>query len=287
VHFVEVRNAVLEDDPLTVDDLRGENARVHGQFLAWEDDRVVGAARATITEERDHPWAHLFVLPSERGCGVGSQLYAAISAWARGRNAKGFEVWIGDEDEPSREFAERRDFVETSREHSLALDLTRIEAPVVEPPPGIELTTWAERPETIRGIYEVAREALPDVPGEEELVVQRYENWLAHEMEGPGDRADATFVALAGAEVVGYAKFAFAAAQPSIAHHDLTGVKRAWRGRGIAAALKVAQIRWAQDSGFTELRTNNEERNAPISKLNERYGYRRRAGRIYLRGPLA
>jgi hypothetical protein len=31
----------------------------------------------------------------------------------------------------------------------------------------------------------------------------------------------------------------------------------------------------------------NEERNAPIRKLNERYGYRRIPGRIVVHGPLA
>ncbi len=81
-----------------------------------------------------------------------------------------------------------------------------------------------------------------------------FEDWLAQEMQGSGDRADATFVALAGDEVVGYAKFSLTAAQPETAHHDMTGVKRAWRGRGIAGALKRAQISWAKDQGYRAAR---------------------------------
>lgn len=106
-------------------------------------------------------------------------------------------------------------------------------------------------------------------------------------MQGPGDRPEATFVALAGDEVIGYAKFSLTAAQPTTAHHDLTAVKRAWRGRGVARALKATQIAWAKANGYEELRTRNEERNAPIRRLNEEFGYRPTVGRIYMKGPLA
>ena len=105
-------------------------------------------------------------------------------------------------------------------------------------------------------------------------------------MQGTGDKPEATFLALAGDEVVGYAKFSLTAAQPTTAHHDLTGVKRAWRGRGIARVLKATQIRWAKENGYEELRTRNDERNAPIRHLNREFGYEPTIGRIYLRGPL-
>lgn len=117
--------------------------------------------------------------------------------------------------------------------------------------------------------------------------IEPFDDWLAHDMQRPGDRPEATFVALAGDEVVGYAKFWLTAAQPRIAHHDLSAVKRAWRGRGVARALKAAQINWALANGCTELRTRNEERNEPIRRLNSRFGYRPGIGRTYLVGPIS
>jgi GNAT superfamily N-acetyltransferase len=66
----------------------------------------------------------------------------------------------------------------------------------------------------------------------------------------------------------------------------MTAVRRAWRGRGIAGALKAAEISWALASGYTELRTSNEERNAPINCLNARLGYRPGIARIHLAGPI-
>ena len=67
----------------------------------------------------------------------------------------------------------------------------------------------------------------------------------------------------------------------------MTGVKRAWRRRGIAAALKRAQIAWARERGYELLATQNEMRNEPMRKLNERLGYRPAPGRVVMRGPLA
>jgi GNAT superfamily N-acetyltransferase len=194
---------------------------------------------------------------------------------------------VSDEDPESLAFAERRDFVEDRREKGLALRLAEIEPPAVEPPEGIEIVSWAERPDLVRGIYEVALEASPDVPGWEDERVEPFEDWLVNDMQGSGDKPEATFLALAGEEVVGYAKFSLTAAQPTTAHHDLTGVKRAWRGRRIGRALKATQIRWAKENGYEELRTRNDERNAPIRHLNREFGYRPTTGRIYLRGPLS
>jgi len=87
--------------------------------------------------------------------------------------------------------------------------------------------------------------------------------------------------------VVGYAKFSITSARPKSAHHDLTAVKRAWRGRGGARALKATQIGWAKANGYEELHTTNDERNAAMRRLNAELGYRPAVGRIFLRGPLA
>ena len=67
------------------------------------------------------------------------------------------------------------------------------------------------------------------------------------------------------------------------AFHDLTGVKRAHRGRGIAAALKATQIAWAKEHGYTSLQTANEVRNAPIRHLNAKHGYVLEPGNVIVR----
>jgi len=287
---LEVYNAVWPHDALTIDEVHSFKAAVpeHLDLLARFDGDLAGSGFAAIQPQRpDVVVALVTVLAEQRRRGAGSAFYDAISAWTREHGLETVEAVVADDDPESLAFARRRGFVEDRREKGVALHLAEIELPSVDPPDGIEIVTWAERPELARGMYEVAVEASPDVPGWEDELVEPFEDWLAHEMQGSGDRPEATFVALAGEEVVGYAKFSLTAAQPKTAHHDLTGVKRAWRGRGIARTLKAAQIRWAKENGYEELRTRNDERNAPIRHLNREFGYRPAIGRIYLRGPLS
>jgi GNAT superfamily N-acetyltransferase len=287
---LDVYNAVWPHEAVTMDEVRHFKAAMtaHVDLVAWIDGVPAGSGFAAIIPQRpDVPNVLLTVLPEARRQGVGTALYEAISDWIRGHGLDVLEAVASDEDPESLAFAERRGFREDRREKGVSLKLTGIEPPAVELPDGIEIVTWAERPDLAPGIYEVALEASPDVPGSEDEIMEPFEDWLVNDMQGSGDKPEATFLAVAGDEVVGYAKFSLTDAQPKTAHHDLTGVKRAWRGRGIARALKATQIRWAKENGYEELQTRNDERNAPIRHLNREFGYRPATGRIYLRGPLA
>ena len=289
---VAIYNTVSPARAVSLTDVRSYREAVPEQqgFLAWLGGEAIGEGLAALEPQHRHQdvaRASVSVLPARRRRGVGSALYRAVSAWAAERGKNALEVWVQDDDPDGLAYAAPRGFVEVARDARLALDLASIEEPAVEPPPGIEIVTWAEQPELAPGMYEVALEAYPDVPGEEESAMESFEDWLAHDLGGSGDRPEATFVALAGDEVVGYAKFHLSDARPRVATHDLTGVKRAWRGHGIASALKAAEIAWAKRAGYERLETANELRNAPIRHLNERFGYRAIPGRRLLRGPLA
>lgn len=213
------------------------------------------------------------VHPDHRGRGLGDELLRAIETWAREHGSTHLEGGIAEDDAGSIAWAAARGFEEVGRNSRLVLDLTAIEAPAVEPPAGIEIVTWAERPELAEGLWEVAREAGPDIPGEEDTDVGTFEEWVDRDMGGDSDRPEAVFVALEGDEVLGYAKLSFNPESTERAYHDLTGVRRAHRGRGIARALKARQIAWAKEHGYGSLQTSNEVRNEPIRRLNERHGY--------------
>jgi len=227
------------------------------------------------------------VAPAFRRTGVGSALLDALSVWARDLGYVDLMGTVKETDDVSLAWTRRRGFVEVGRNSILALDLTRAMKPTVRAPDGIEVVAWAERPDATAGIYAVAREAYPDVPGDENAEIAPFEEWLAMDMQGAGDRPEATFVALAGDEVVAYAKLSLSLARPTVAMHDMTGVLRAWRGRGIARALKAAEIAWAMENNYERLETQNEERNEPIRRLNERYGYVVEPGSVTVRGPIA
>lgn len=223
-----------------------------------------------------------YVPARHRRQGIGTALFRTLDAWALGHGARAVQCTAAEDDPASLRWLGQRGFEEVGRDSSLMLDLTAVAAPAVAPPEGVTVVTWAEHPELARGIYAVMLEAGPDVPGEEDTAVPGYDEWLEMDMGGPGDRPEAVFVALAGDRVVGFAKLALDPEDTERAYHDLTGVLRAWRGRGIASALKRAQIGWAQRAGYTRLMTRNEARNTPIRILNERHGYVLQPGLVTL-----
>jgi mycothiol synthase len=285
-----VYNAVWPQEAVTMDEVASFEASLlgHHDLLARVDGELAGSAYAALTPWRpDRVFLLLTVLPAQRRRGAGSALYAAASEWARAQGHDTIEAVVAENDSESLAFAHRHGFVEERRERGVMLDLTRTEPPEVVLPAGVEIVTWADRPELDRGMYAVAVEANQDIPGNEDEAHESFEEWRVRHMLGSGDLPEATFIAVTGDEVVGYAKFSLTAARPKVASHDLTAVKRAWRGRGVARALKATQIGWAKAQGYEELHTRNEERNAPIRHLNEQLGYEPAVGRVYLRGPLS
>jgi GNAT superfamily N-acetyltransferase len=287
---VAIYNAVWPWDAVSV----AEADSFKAGCLAWIDllahvdgDPIGSGFAAKRLHRPTVGFVLLTVLPDRRHRGAGGALYRAISDWGRENGLEALDAVVHEDDPDSIAFAERRGFVEVERNSLLVLELADYEPAAVAPPAGIEITTWAERPELARGIYDVACQAYADVPGRGRDQLEPFEHWLEHDMQGSGDRPDATFVALDGDDVVGYAKLSFMSAQPDVAFHDMTGVRRDWRGRGVAGALKRAQIPWAQAAGFARMQTQNEARNEPIRRINERLGYREAPGEVVLRGPLA
>jgi GNAT superfamily N-acetyltransferase len=279
---LDLYNAVWPHDKVTLAEVHSYKAGMvdHVDLIARVDGEPAGSAVAAIPpQRRDLVFALTTVLVELRRHGAGTALYESISDWASERGLDTIEVPVLDNDPESLAFALRRGFREERREKGVVLCLAEIEPPPIEPPDGVMIVTWAEQPE-------LALEAEPDIPGFEDDEMKSFDDWLAHDMQGSDDKPEATFVAVAGDEVVGYAKFSLTPAQPTTARHDITGVKRAWRGRGVAGALKATQIVWAKANGYEELHTRNDERNAPIRHLNKRFGYRPGIGRIYLQGPL-
>jgi mycothiol synthase len=288
--WVEAHNRV-SPTPLSVDEVRAYREALAGErhLLASTGGETVGAAFAALEPEqraRGAALAWVAVLPEARGAGVGSFLLAALAAWAGEAGLEALEGYVAEDDADSLAWADRRGFGEIGRDSLLALDLRLLRPASSDPPAGIRIATLAARPELLRGVYEVACEAYPDIPGHEEDEMEAFDDWVAHDMSGPNDDPEGIFVALAGAEVVGYSKFHLPRARPGVAVHDVTGVRRAWRGRGIAGALKRTQIAWAKGRGYERLETWNEERNIPIRKLNERLGYGLAPGQVLVRGLL-
>jgi GNAT superfamily N-acetyltransferase len=291
IESLEIWNAVYTTMRASLADVRDYQrfCAAHLDLVAYLDGQSAGSGFVAVERQQaegEIAKALIAVLPEHRRRGVGTALYDRASRWAAAQSKSVLETWVIDLERDGLDYATRRGFHEFSRESFAALDLTATETPRFAPPDRVSIVSWADRPGLGRGMYDVALEALPDIPGNDKPVPS-YADWLEFDMGGSGDRPETTFIALADDEVVGYAKLHLSDARPGVATHDITGVKRAWRGRGVARALKTAQISWAKKAGYQQLETANELRNEPIRRLNQRLGYRPIPGRALLRGRLS
>jgi GNAT superfamily N-acetyltransferase len=224
----------------------------------------------------------MVVVPAARGRGIGAAFLAELGAIARADGKAELEGEVRENDGVSRAFLERRGYRVVGGEKWLSLDLATADLLAAEPPPGISIVTRAERPDLTDALYAVAREGTADIPGFP--APSTYEQFRSIEIERPTRKAEYFFIALAGEEPVGYATLDDFGRD---AQNGLTAVRRAWRRRGIATALKRTQIAAAREAGFRRLITGSEERNVPMRTLNAKLGYKPEPSlnTVVLRGP--
>ena len=208
------------------------------------------------------------VAPQHRRRGVGSALLAELSALARAAGKAELQGEVKESDAESRAFLEHRGFVKVGGERAVVLDLGAIEEPAVEPPPGVRIASRVDEPDRFEGMYSVSVQAEEDIPGS--WGIRTFEQWRAEDIDKPSRPPELCFLALAGDEVVGYAGLQVSGDE---AHHGLTATRRDWRRRGVAAALKRAEIAAAKRAGIRRLVTESEERNEPMRRLNLKLGY--------------
>lgn len=287
-------NESSPEDGCSVASLRWSDATYPGgrRFIAELDGQPVGAATVgriyIYPPEFDAFWATVDVVPDARRRGAGRALLGATVASALDAGKSHLHLPTAADRPEAIAFLERRGFAEFERAAVVRLDLAGLAAPVVEPPDGIELTDLASRPELVPGVHAVACEAFADIPGEEPVVAGELAEFRARDVDRPGIPPGGFAIAIerSTGRVVGYASLLMKPGSSTIAFHDMTAVARAWRGRGLATALKSATISWAVANGLEALETGNDEENRSMRAVNDRLGYRRLADLITMRGAL-
>jgi len=132
---------------------------------------------------------------------------------------------------------------------------------------GLEFVSIESQPELLRAAWPLAQQGYEDMPVEG--IDLGLDIWLSEEATLPAG----SFVALAGDEIVGFAGLMRWPGEPRKAEHGLTVVRRDWRRRGVAAALKEREIAWAAANGVHELSTWTQTGNEDMQAVNARLGY--------------
>jgi mycothiol synthase len=258
-----VRMAILPNERTpSVAELRAGGTYM---LIAHRGDELVGSGVAAKSDMGGGSVTPR-VLPAFRRQGIGTALLRHLASHAE---AEGYdEVGSMVDDPGSFAFAQRFGFAETGRQVEQVRTVAADEPwPVL--PDGVEVISAAERPGVLQRLFlELAVQAFEDIPTPRKIEIT-LEQWESQWVPCP----EATFVAFAGDEIVGMAGLAPDDDRPERAENILTTVRRDWRGRGLARALKETTIAWASEHGFREIYTWTQTGNENMRAVNERLGY--------------
>jgi mycothiol synthase len=263
--WIRVRRTVYPNESAwSLQDFRERDWGEQLFLIAELDGEIVGNGMADRSDIRTRGFASARVVPEARRRGVGTALLRELVAHVARLDLDKVATMV--EDDGSRAFAERFGFREVNRqvEQVKALDAEPAPPPL---PDGIELTTIAERPDLLREAHPLAVEGYADMALDGTATIE-LDDWLRDEATHPGG----SFVALAHGEIVGYSGL-MRHDNDGVAEDGLTVVRRDWRRRGLAHALKARELAWAAENGLREIVTWTQRGNDSMRSLNERLGY--------------
>jgi mycothiol synthase len=271
--------AVMPDERTpTVDELRAQAGPQHQYVLAELNGSLAGSGFVGKSSLAGQAAVAPRVLPGYRRQGVGS---AVLRRLADEASAMGFTIAAGNAaDAGSARFAEQHGFREVDREIEQVRAIGNEAQPLA--PPGVTIVPVSTRPELWLAAYDiVGAQAFQDMATVAVLEVT-LEEWQRDWITDP----DAMFVAVADGEVIGCAGLLPDPDEPRRAEHALTAVRRDWRRRGVAAALKRTTLAWAAANGFSEVYTWTQRDNDDMRALNAHLGFRTRSESIRMQATL-
>jgi GNAT superfamily N-acetyltransferase len=273
--WLRVRRVVLPNESAgTVEQFRARAKPEQLYVLAELDGRVLGSGLASRSDAAGRGLVSPRVLPEARRRGVGTALLVRLAEHAT-RRLRVRRVGAHVADPGSQAFAERFGFEEIDRQVEQVVLLAGSctdrapagHSPGAAGPDGVEITTIAERPDLLEAAYPLAVDGWADFATAEPVTIS-LEDWLRDEATLPGG----SFVALAGGEVVGYSGLCLHDDE-GVAEDGLTVVRRDWRRRGLALALKTRELTWAAANSYGEVVTWTQRDNEGMRALNESLGY--------------
>lgn len=257
-----------------------------GRWVAEQDGMIVGAVEYDQSAYRYHPhkfWMDAYVYPNYQRQGIGAALFQRLMVALAPYQPVSLRCNLREDQVHGVAFLKRRGFVEALRSWesylevakfdtgSFAEDLERVARL------GIEIKTLAELeqdPERDRKLYNLSWEFHQDEPDPDIPARESFEDFVSGELGYPGLLPEAFFVAVHGREYVG-ASYHFRDPERGVLRLAQTGVARLYRQKGIALALRLRGVAYAQARGYTSLRASNTSLNQAMARIDARLGFRK------------
>jgi GNAT superfamily N-acetyltransferase len=300
---VAVNNAVFPDRPSTAEEWRYDDEHfdkqyVNERYVAERPDtgEIVGFGGLWHVPWALHPrrfGMEIRVRPDARRRGIGSALWRRVEEALRVRGAISVKMQVWEAMPNGLAFASRLGFRQVMRAWESRLDVGNFDFPTFRPAldhalaAGMQVTTLAterERDrENLRRLHAAEAKIAEDVPQPPDDVHTPvpFDMWMEQVVDAPWSMPDAYFIAVVDGEYAGVSSL-FRPQVGDWLNQGLTGVRREFRGRGIATALKVRTVEYARDLDVREIRTWNEINNQRILAINTKFGFVRQPAWITL-----
>lgn len=266
---------------------------------AWDDalffERLMVEAAGDVVayaQYSETPWAYephkffikIMVAPAWQQRGIASAVYARIETHLMQRGARMLTATTREDQPYAARFVTQRGFVQQIREMESRLDVPAFDASAFADA-GARVAQSGIRIASMRALqgedaqwrekwWALKEVLMQDVPTSETFTPESLDDFVAS-LDSPQAHLDAVFAALdvATGQWVGLSSVVLYPETPAVMYVGLTGVLPAYRRRGIALALKVQAILFAQQQGAQVIVGENEENN-PMYPLNLKLGFR-------------
>lgn len=294
-----------DSEPVSVDEyLRQHHNWVatdpRAKFVAEHDGQVVGFVhsrrRASMTPGVF--FATAYVDPDHKRQGAGTLLARAAEEFALSQGATAVTAFVPESDPDGTDFAKRRGYTLGRHLFESVMSVDNVsdaeidsECAQVSEATGLRFTNLAEvgqTPHTEDLIYEIGSECDLDEPGTQDFGAMSREDYQRVVIEAPFFTPEGVILALDGAHWAGIHVLG-PLLDSDVADFtvDFTGVRRPYRGKGVARALKLLGVKHARSKGGTKLITHNDSTNAAMLAVNQRLGYEPRPGLLLMKKEFA
>lgn len=262
-------------------DPKHHSQRFLAQILENNQKMLVGMVRIAHDDffyEAGKYSIRIDILPQYQNQGIASALYTtAQNHLLQLGNANKLQAMCNDYELPALHLLEKHGFVQVwerieSRLDPKEVDFTKytsLNQQLEEA--GIKFQTLSSfsTDTRLKQLYDLDLELILDVPFGQTATPEPFELWQKNFLEDPENNPETLWIATHKANWIALSSLG---KQKDHFFIGMTGVKKDYRGMGIAKALKLEGVRYALNTGL-EIRTMNDHVNTAMLEMNKSMGF--------------
>ncbi|MBT2644250.1 GNAT family N-acetyltransferase [Bacillus sp. ISL-41] len=245
----------------------------YGMYVTGPWDPILKPGYAEVFIQVDTEW---------RNQGIGSWILDEIEAVAHENKSKVMQTQIQDTKKAELDWAKKKGFYITGHVFESQLDISQFNKDQYRSilndleSSGITFTTLHDYPHNKdyqNRFWDFWWELVTDVPGMNDK--PRPDNDRMIDLLKDYDKKG-FILAVDGSQWI--AMSLVVRENENVYYNSMTGVHKSYRGKGLAQAIKIKAIEFAEAKGVKFIRTHNDSKNAPMLFVNRKLGYEEKPG---------